>query len=89
MKGINTWVVPLVRYSGSFLVDEGRTSTNGQENKKTHEDVQSFASQRWYREAIRVKKMEEEDSLVSKKSNCIDILSDKQMKSHPIKFENC
>ena len=38
-------------------VDEGRTSTNRTENKKTYDDFQDPTSQRWYRQLIRVKKI--------------------------------
>ena len=40
IKKISTWVVSLVRYSGTILeVDERRIITNGPENKKTNDNA--------------------------------------------------
>ena len=33
-------------------VDEGRSSTNELENKKTHDDAWGLTSQRWHRQAV-------------------------------------
>ena len=44
VKGINTWTVLLVRYSGLFL---RKTLKNGPENKKTNDHAQGIASKRW------------------------------------------
>ena len=47
MKGINTWAVSLIRYSGPFLnKDHRRPQTNRTENKKTNDHTQGIASQR-------------------------------------------
>ena len=38
IKGINTWALPLIRYSGTLLqVDQRWTKTNGSKNKKTND----------------------------------------------------
>ena len=49
IKGINTWDVPLVRKILSTILemDEGRTSTNEPEDKKTNNDAKGLTSERW------------------------------------------
>ena len=39
IKGINTWDIYLVRYSGPFFVDKRITPTNESENKIPYNDA--------------------------------------------------
>ena len=47
IKGINTWAVPLVKYSRHVLNwTRDELKQNGPKNKKTHDHAQSITSQR-------------------------------------------
>ena len=35
-----------------FNAEKGRTSTNGSENKKTHDNAQGLTSQRWHEQTV-------------------------------------
>ena len=57
IKVINTWAVPSSKILGTILkVEEGKTSTNRPENKKTNDDVEGLTFERQHRQAARVKK---------------------------------
>ena len=56
MKGINTWVVSLVRYSGHFHVDQRKTWANEPKNKNTNNHAYGITSQGWHWQTIYVKK---------------------------------
>ena len=51
IKGINTWAVPLVRYSGPFLIKEKRESPrNGPKDKEIDDDTQGLTLERLHRQ---------------------------------------
>ena len=54
---MNIWAAPPRKILGTiFKVSERRTSTNGQEEKKTDDDAYGITFQQWYWQTLSIKK---------------------------------